>query len=447
MLFDRPLHRDPLLLLFAAVVLIAAVISGIDNIDPGTAYNPERAGNIAGTVIKATLLSFVVLAFIPAAIRRDWRISRERDARQPAQVADGAGGEGGPGAGRTGSKLVHRERGWTDAAPRRMDIGRPTDEAGNPYLAPGLSLEVSTRRTIRELPVHLTWQAPNADSVRISELPGTYPASGSVDVYLPTTRDIVVTASNRGGHVEKRTHVIQVLPTPTLEVVRTPAPPSIRLHANVNVGLNWSQEQVLTRLDAVLDEQERRRVARAPELPDELRLQDVLASLRTHAAALSGWRPLSFPQAAVRQLRITARERMSAWLSPVVGPTLAAVQPLHDRWRTWRERPRDISPMEPAVPPPSPPLRPLPPSPPEATQPMSDPAHRAAGHVIVVTTPQPHPAAAPRAVPVAPATTPSSSPSGPPPPPPAPMFVRRDDPGWGPVTTSTSSRPQDRSTR
>lgn len=294
-LFDRPLQRDVLLQLYVAAVSLVAFVSGCDNIDPGSSYNSARAGRLISTITVAAFLAFLVIALIPAVIRRELRQSRP--ASPPNQfIGDGYAFQAPlrprQGHGPTGP----RARGWTSAAPRRMDVGIPSssDEA-KPLRAPTVSVSLESQATIPDVPVRLTWDAPGADRVFISELPGAHPASGSADLYLASSRDVTVTAVNDAGSTVKRSHLIRVLPTPVIEVVRLPAPPSITLRAEVDVSLDWRPGTVLSRLDAILDEQEQRRISRSAVLPEKLSLQEMMKGIRETAGALAAWRPRCFP--------------------------------------------------------------------------------------------------------------------------------------------------------
>ena len=329
-LFDAPWHKDWFLRTFLSILVLSTLISSVRNIQPGAHFNPDRARHLLGDVTIALVLAFVVVALLPALVRQRVRTVRA------AQKAEAAAAEAAiaPPSLRFGPRA-----GWTDAPTFRNAIGKtgPDGELlGNDNRPPDLFLELDSQLTIPSVPVRLTWQAPGAEVDFISGLPGEHPPSGAADVTLPSTCDITVVASNAYGSRTERTALVRVVPMPTMTRLALPPPPSMMLGATIDVSLNWG-EPVLSRLDAVLGEHERQRLARIPQLPEHLTMAQITSSIRNPMAELLGWRPAGLPwltrsegepenrppsalQAAVNRLTDQARTTWAAFRSRAARP-------------------------------------------------------------------------------------------------------------------------------
>src|SRR4051812_9541868 len=165
-LFDRPLRRDAILRLYTIAMFVIILVTSRGKVEFGGAYNSDRAGTLFGEVVFWGVLSFVVVALIPAAIRSGYRTEQVRNqAHETEQV----------------SRLPYRPRAeWSSAAAKRTDIPRLDDdepEGAPPRRSPDLKVRLSTQTTIPEVPVTLSWTTDGADYVLISELSGDQPPS------------------------------------------------------------------------------------------------------------------------------------------------------------------------------------------------------------------------------------------------------------------------------
>ncbi len=113
------------------------------------------------------------------------------------------------------------------------------------------------------LPVQVTWFFADADTVLVdgTEFPGQI---GTAHVMLDRTQQIELTAENALGRVTAWTEVVVVLPLPRIGALDIPAPPPVRLHADVTTTLSAGLGAVAA-LDALFERQDRtRRHARRP---------------------------------------------------------------------------------------------------------------------------------------------------------------------------------------
>ena len=284
-LFDVPFHRDRYVQRCALVVGLVVLGAWIVMLEAAIEVHLRDAWALAGAVAVWWCFAFVVIALLPALVRH--KVRSVRAARAAAAAAAEAAIA--PPTLRAGPRAS-----WVTAPTLRTAIGKTGPDGEllpHDQRPPELFIKLDSQLTIPAVPVRLTWRAPGADVIRISVLPGDHPPSGWVNLTLLATGDITVMASNAYGSRTERTALVQVLPMPLMRRMALPAPPNVMLGATIDVSLNWG-EPVLARLEAVLGEHERQRLAQIPQLPEHLTMAQVASSIRGPMAELLGWRPV-----------------------------------------------------------------------------------------------------------------------------------------------------------
>ncbi|WP_432514265.1 hypothetical protein [Kineococcus sp. SYSU DK001] len=199
-----------------------------------------------------------------------------RARRSPGEPRAAQTGVGGTATGRVGTvHEVPAAESAVNSAPTAAGTGVADDPftgethaervAGDEHLAepptrrdhfpPRLALLHVDREVVgRGLPVEVTWAFENATSVSVDGVL-EHPSRGSTTIVLPHSRAIEVVGHNAAGRTVARTRLVVVVPAPTIETVRLPAPPSIRLHVDVSstIDAGRTASQHLDRLFAAQD--------------------------------------------------------------------------------------------------------------------------------------------------------------------------------------------------
>lgn len=137
------------------------------------------------------------------------------------------------------------------------------------------------------LPVQVTWFVAGADTVHVdgTDFPGQI---GTAHVLLDRTRQIEVVASNAVARVTAWTEVVVVLPLPRITAVELPAPPPVRLHADVTATLSAGLGAVAAR-DELHARQDLQRPPGRPALAGHVVPSSLTSFLGRQRTELPGW--------------------------------------------------------------------------------------------------------------------------------------------------------------
>ena len=278
-LFDRPLRRDPVLRTWCAVLVVLGVLVLDGNTTWSGSVEADRVAGFLGDLLQVSLLGFLVLALLPAWVRRASR---------------GAGGvpagEGCP------DSLGHRDSAPGDEA----DDDEVNDEADGRGAGPMpanprfLDLRVEGNPAAPGLTTRISWQTSGAASVTVDGRRGL-PPTGAHEVQLTGPREIALVAHGASGATQSRTVRVGFLTLPQLAKVSLPAGPGVSLRTSVSL-LSGAGAPALSTVDAVLAGHDLTRAALAPPAAGRLSGTDLasLARLALDVSWMRGARSRSF---------------------------------------------------------------------------------------------------------------------------------------------------------
>lgn len=276
--FDRPLRRDPLLVVWLLVNVVVAFVALDANTTWSGSVESARVASFFADVIVVSLASFVLLCLLPAWLRWKWRgRSLVRWDGEQSQWRHGRqhGPGSGSGHGRTamdGTGAHRQHTSWSHSSHTRshvMHSGHATAAASQLAMATaGTRVGVTTpwsqspepcaddarsvsaiSRTLPSfrmidlpagplpvgVPVPLSWATKGAHSVTINGHPG-YPPSGSAAVLLDEAGQCHLTARGPG----QATRHASTAPVPMLDVptphIHLPPGPGLNLQAQVDMS-------------------------------------------------------------------------------------------------------------------------------------------------------------------------------------------------------------------
>jgi hypothetical protein len=233
-LFDRPLRRDWVLRVWTALVLILLFGALNQNTTWSGSVDAHRVASFTGEAIAIVGITFLLLALVPAFVRRVFRSSHQTKPAGDASPSKGSEGlTTGEGRLRAGTP-----------PPRFADISVD----GNPA-ATGLTTRI-------------TWDAPGADTVTVDGCEG-FPARGTYEVQLTESRKISVVARNAGGATRASTGHIVFLSVPEIAKVSLPQGPGFTMRQTVHL-IAEGHTRPMQRLDEILRSHDMLRAALQP---------------------------------------------------------------------------------------------------------------------------------------------------------------------------------------
>ena len=295
--FDRPLRRDPIVVVWLLFTAVMALVALNRHTTWSGSLEPARLVAFLYDVTTMAMVSYLFLCLLPALLRWCWRgqaLWWWRDAPQwwwrggthwpsawaaqpgtagvprwaqggsaawgspqgnwspdtegHGQRPRGSGGSGGAGWDRQapGSSAASRETtsagdsAWRGGTPWQQS---PISDAGRAHLtrSRGPMVPSFTRIYLPEgplpvgLPVPVSWETRGAHSVTINGKSG-YPPSGSVDIRVDSTGQCFLTAEGPGRSARHA----WTAPVPTIELptprIQLPAGPGVNLHTEVDIS-------------------------------------------------------------------------------------------------------------------------------------------------------------------------------------------------------------------
>lgn len=236
-LFDRPLRRDPFLRSWSALVLVLGLFVLNANTTWSGSVEPERVARLLGDMTQLLLLCFLLVALVPALVRRVGRGSARRPASPGRVLAEPAPES--PADERSPEPQEEHYAPLTSVEPNGVPPPRITALRldGNPA-APGLTTRIS-------------WKAVGTETVTVDGR-SRQPPEGTCEVQLTNTRDIVVVAHGADGSTHTRTKRVTFLALPEVSKVTLPPGPGVSLSAHVSL-LAGRDAPALRAVDAVLE--------------------------------------------------------------------------------------------------------------------------------------------------------------------------------------------------
>jgi hypothetical protein len=253
--FRNPLRHDPLVVVWAVLVLVAAFAALSNNTTWSGHVEAERVAGFL-TDLTVALLCSLILLFLAAWLRtRPWdRPGRRAASFDPFPWTD------------------RWLRDWREAESQgRLDVSGPesllrslpvTCRHGVPVESPVASerapvlraLSVSHAIVRPDGRVSVTWCFKDCRSVMVDGR-GGHPACGEAVVQVDDTRRIDVVASNRHGSTPVATAAVVAMPVPQLDLPTAAAPPVLSMRADVAATVGGPMP-ITQRLDEFWEAQE-----------------------------------------------------------------------------------------------------------------------------------------------------------------------------------------------
>ncbi|SDC77362.1 hypothetical protein SAMN05660690_2492 [Geodermatophilus telluris] len=262
-MFREPLHRDPLVVGWAVVMLLAGFVALDGNTEWSGSLDPDRVAGFLKDLAEAFLWSFFLLLLLAWLRARAWRWAGGGPVRRT-----GSGG----GARRPDSSLPWTDR-WIrdwreDDAHRRASgtadgesrsvacrHGVPADGGPHDTQVPVLrAISVSHTIVRPGSRVLVTWCFEHALDVVVDGR-GGHPPCGEAMVRVDASRRIEVAGRNRLATTPAATPVVAAVAVPQLDLPTVSAPPPVSLHSDVAATVG-APSSVTQRLDDFLATQE-----------------------------------------------------------------------------------------------------------------------------------------------------------------------------------------------
>jgi hypothetical protein len=255
--FRNPLHRDPLVVGWAVLVLVAAFAALSNNTTWRGHLEAER---VAGFLTELTVALFcsVLLLLLAAWLRtRPWDRTSRRAASasfDPFPWTDRWLRDW-----RETESQSRRDGTGPRSLPRNLPVtcrhGVPVQSPGSSDRAPVLrALSVSHAIVRPGGRVSVTWCFTDCRSVLVDGR-GGHPACGEAVVQVDDTRRIDVVGSNRHGSTPVATAAVVAMPVPQLDLPTAAAPPALSLRSDV-AALVGGATPLTQRLDEFWELQE-----------------------------------------------------------------------------------------------------------------------------------------------------------------------------------------------
>lgn len=246
-MFREPLHRDPLVVGWALVMLLAGFVALSNNTEWSGSLQPELVAGFLKDIAEAFLWSFFLLLLL-AWLRDVGRRGPQRPVRRRPQPP-------------RQSSLPWTDR-WIRDSRQEAAQGRPAEQqpvpvacrhgvtSGEPEGQVPVLRSLSVSHTIVRpgSDVLVTWCFEHARDV-VLDGHGGHPPCGEALVRVDTSRRIEVAGRNSFATTPAATPTVAAVAVPQLALPTVAAPPPVSLHADVaaTVGATSSLTQ---RLDA-----------------------------------------------------------------------------------------------------------------------------------------------------------------------------------------------------
>ncbi|MGY1702704.1 hypothetical protein [Geodermatophilus sp. SYSU D00766] len=252
-MFREPLRRDPLVVGWAVVMLLAAFVALTNNSEWGGHLEAERVAGFLKDLAEAFLWSFFLLLLLAWLRAKGWRW---------------LGDPGGPVRKHAGPERPASSLPWTDrwirdwreeaAQGRQADGGEPQVVACRHGVPAGAEPEgqvpvlraLSVSHTIVRpgSSVLVSWCFEHARDVLVDGH-GGHPPCGEALVRIDASRRVEVTGRNRWTTTPAATPVVAAVEAPQLDLPTVTAPPPVSLHADVAATVG-TPSPLTQRLDA-----------------------------------------------------------------------------------------------------------------------------------------------------------------------------------------------------
>lgn len=257
-MFRDPLRRDPLVVGWALVMLVAAFVALSNNTTWEGDLEADRVAGFLKDLAEAFLWSFFVLLVLAWLRARGWRSNGAVPGRRRVAAPSSAPFEPYPWTDRW-------LRDWReDDAQRRegQPVSEPTDQTLPMTCRHGAPLDTPVSReqapVLRALSVShsivrpgssvsVTWCFESCDGVVVDGRSG-YPSCGEALVQVDRTRRIAVVGRNRYGSTPVATASVVAMTVPQLHLPTVESPPPVSLQTNVAAAVGGATP-ITQRLD------------------------------------------------------------------------------------------------------------------------------------------------------------------------------------------------------
>ncbi|PRY39361.1 hypothetical protein LY71_12130 [Geodermatophilus tzadiensis] len=263
-MFREPLRRDPLVVGWAVVLLLAGFVALNGNTEWSGSLEADRVAGFLKDLAEAFLWSFFLLLLLAWLRAKAWRWT---GGSSPVRRTGGGGG-----ARRPDSSLPWTDRwirdwreedaqrrssGTADGEPRFIACrhGVPADGGPHDSQVPVLrALSVSHTIVRPGSRVLVTWCFEHALDVLVDGRAG-HPPCGEAMVRVDASRRIEVVGRNRFTTMPAATPMVAAVAVPQLDLPTVSAPPPVSLHSDVAATVG-APSPVTQRLDAFWADQE-----------------------------------------------------------------------------------------------------------------------------------------------------------------------------------------------
>jgi hypothetical protein len=238
--FREPLRRDPLVVAWALVMVVAVVVALSSHTTWSGHLEADRVAGFLRDVAEAFLWSFFVLLLLAWLRAKGWR--NLGGGPRPARSAQKNRFEPYPWTDRwlrdwREAESQHRAEPRGDASPNTLPQtcrhGVPVDDWARPEQAPGLrALSVSHAIVRPGANVSVTWCFEGARDVVVDGRPG-YPFCGEALVPVHHTRRVELVGRNWSGATPVATAAVVAMDVPQVHLPPVDAPPSVNLRTDV----------------------------------------------------------------------------------------------------------------------------------------------------------------------------------------------------------------------
>jgi hypothetical protein len=258
--FREPLRRDPLVVGWAIVMLVAGFVALSNNTTWSGSLEADRVAGFLTDLAEAFLWSFFVLLLLAWLRARGWRQRGHRSRAHGSANGAASNDQFDPfpwtdrwlrdwreddaqrRAGRMDSNSAE------DVPPLTCRHGAPLDPPVKTEQAPVLrALSVSHQIVRPGASVSVTWCFESCDSVVVDGRSG-YPSCGEALVRIDRTRRIDVVGRNRHGSTPVATASVVAMTVPQLYLPTVESPPPVSLRADVAATVGASTP-ITQRLD------------------------------------------------------------------------------------------------------------------------------------------------------------------------------------------------------
>jgi hypothetical protein len=247
--FREPLRRDPLVVGWVLVMLVAGFVALSQNTEWSGHFQADRVAGFLKDLAEAFLWSFLLLLLLAWLRARGWRDTGDRSHPPVA----GRSSRSAPGSPESFDPYPWTDR-WlrdwreaeaqqrpdqassespNDAVPVTCRHGAPVDAPVPVEQAPILRAMSVSHSIVRPgASVSVTWCFEHADGAVVDGR-GGYPACGEALVRIDRTRRIGVVGGNRHGSTPVATAAVVAMTVPQLHLPTVDSPPPVSLRTDV----------------------------------------------------------------------------------------------------------------------------------------------------------------------------------------------------------------------